>query len=198
MKTLAKPVSKRIKVEFSRYEVTQRLLVRVGQLNHNITSRMSMWSAGYTVREIKPLSVEKAVKEGSEFVGEFFVLGVSIGTLLFEYNRSLNKEAEKAEKKRAEAAAERKDLQRKLHALDLRLQALEEVVQANSQSIFSVLQGSTEFKPPPKAKLVQIVDDDVDLSEDEEEKPTDKSTSTSTTHVEKTRSIDSSKRWWWP
>lgn len=158
---------------------------------------MSIWSAGYTVREIKPLAEEKALKEGSAFVGEFFVLGVSIGTVLFEYNRSLGKEAEKAELKRAEAAAERKDLQRKLHALDLRLQALEETVQANSQSIFSVLQGSSTFKPPQKAKSVQIVDDDIDLSDDEEEHPTKDRSSTTKADVVEIRSKDSPKRWWW-
>jgi Optic atrophy 3 protein (OPA3) len=37
VKTLAKPISNRIRHEFSQYEVTQRLLVRIGQLNHSLT-----------------------------------------------------------------------------------------------------------------------------------------------------------------
>jgi optic atrophy 3 protein len=169
VKTLAKPVSKRIKTEFSKYEVTQRLLVRIGQLNHNITSRMEIWSAGYKIRTISPIAEEKALKEGTEFVGEFFVLSVSITLVILEYNRSAQKEAEKADGRRAVAAAERKELQRKLRALDLRLHALEHTVEKNSQSIFAVLHGGAHYKPPPKGKLVKIVDDDIDFSDDDDD-----------------------------
>jgi optic atrophy 3 protein len=169
VKTLAKPVSKRIKTEFSKYEVTQRLLVRIGQLNHSVTSRMEIWSAGYKIRTISPLAEEKALKDGAEFVGEFFVLSVSLTLVLLEYNRSAQKEAEKAEGRRAEAVAERKELQRKLRALDLRLHALENTVEKNSQSIFAVLHGGGKYKPPPKGKLVKIVDDDIDFSDDDDD-----------------------------
>jgi optic atrophy 3 protein len=173
VKTLAKPVSKRIKTEFSKYEVTQRLLVRIGQLYHGFTSRMEIWSAGYKIRTINPIAEEKALKDGAEVVGESFVLGVSVTLVVFEYNRSAKKEAEKIERQQAEAAAERKELQRKLRALDLRLHALERTVEKNSRSMFAVLHGGTPYKPPPKGKLVQIVDDDIDFSDDDDDEDDD-------------------------
>jgi optic atrophy 3 protein len=169
VKTLAKPVSKRIKTEFSKYEVTQRLLVRIGQLYHGFTSRMEIWSAGYKIRTINPIAEEKALKDGAEVVGESFVLGVSVTLVVLEYNRSAKKEAEKIERQQAEAAAERKELQRKLRALDLRLHALERTVEKNGRSMFAVLHGGTPYQPPPKGKLVQIVDDDIDFSDDDDD-----------------------------
>eukprot|EP00566_Odontella_aurita_P017452 CAMPEP_0113588578 /NCGR_PEP_ID=MMETSP0015_2-20120614/35595_1 /TAXON_ID=2838 /ORGANISM="Odontella" /LENGTH=273 /DNA_ID=CAMNT_0000494471 /DNA_START=66 /DNA_END=888 /DNA_ORIENTATION=- /assembly_acc=CAM_ASM_000160 len=60
VKTLAKPLAKRIKHDFSRFPVTQTLLIRVGQTTHALTSRLTIWSAGYKVRSITPLEQEKA------------------------------------------------------------------------------------------------------------------------------------------
>jgi Optic atrophy 3 protein (OPA3) len=117
---------------------------------------MTIWSAGYKVRSIPDLPEDKAVQIGSEFVGESFILVVSAATVLFEYNRSKEKEELKAEQKRAEAAAEQHALQLKLHALDVRLQALEQVVESNSQSIFTYLQGGKQYVPPSAEQLVPI------------------------------------------
>lgn len=133
VKTLAKPLSKRIKHEFSRYEVTQRFLISIGQATHQITSRMTIWSAGYKVRSIKPLEEEKALSTGAEFVGETFVLLVSGGTVVWEYNRSKAKEIQSAEEKRQVATNERRALQAKLHALDVRVQALENAALATER-----------------------------------------------------------------
>ncbi|EEC45364.1 predicted protein, partial [Phaeodactylum tricornutum CCAP 1055/1] len=138
VKTLAKPLSKRIKHEFSRYPVTQRLLINIGQTSHQFSSRMTIWSAGYKVRSITPLEEEKAMKEGAELVGETFILSVSVGWLLWEYNRSKEKENDKESKRRAASKAERDSLQAKLHALDARLKALEVVVKANSESLLNL------------------------------------------------------------
>lgn len=128
VKSLAKPVSKRIKHEFSRYPPTYALLHKLGQVSHQLTSRLTIWSAGYKVRSITALPEDKAVQIGSELVGESFILAVSAMTVLYEYNRGREKDAAKAEAKRAEAATERRELQRQLHALDVRLKALETFV----------------------------------------------------------------------
>ena len=169
IKTLAKPVSKRIKHEFSRYAATQRLLYAIGQTSHQVTSRLTIWSAGYKVRSIPDLPEDKAVQIGSEFVGESFILVVSAATVLYEYNRSKEKEEAKAEQKRTEEAAKRRELQLQLHALDVRLQALEQVVESNSQSIFAYLQsgvGKKQYKPPNANELVPIT---LDSSEQDSE-----------------------------
>ena len=134
IKTLAKPLSKRIKHEFSRYHFTQQILIGIGQTSHAVTSRLTIWSAGYRVRSITPLEPEKAMSTGAEFVGESFILLVSGGTVVWEYNRSKEKERKKEAKIREEARQQREALKAKLVSLDKRIQALEEVVDANSHS----------------------------------------------------------------
>lgn len=125
VKTLAKPVSKRIKHEFNRTQPTRQFLNNIGQASHQVTSRLTIWSAGYKVKQITQLPTEEAIKIGSEFVGESFVLIVSAATVLYEYNRSKEKEEKKSTKKLEEAEAERAALQEQLHAINVRLLALE-------------------------------------------------------------------------
>ncbi|CAB9500738.1 atrophy 3 protein homolog [Seminavis robusta] len=160
IKTLAKPVSKRIKKDFSRFEQTRRMLVGIGQLSNQVTSRMAIWSEGYTVRKINPLSDDKALTTGADLVGETFVLSVSVGTVIWEYNRSAEKARLKEEKLRATAKAERDALQANFLALDERLKALEEVVQYNSQSILNV--GGKRLPQPRNTVLIRISDEDDD------------------------------------
>lgn len=120
---------------------------------------MTIWSAGYKVRSIPELPEEKAVQIGSEFVGESFILVVSAATVLYEYNRSKEKEDRKAEQKLRDAQAERHELQLQLHALDVRLHALEQVVESNSQSVFAYLArgaGGKQYVPPAAYELVPI------------------------------------------
>lgn len=123
---------------------------------------MQIWSAGYKVRSIKPLDTEKALQLGSELLSEGFVFSVGAGLVIWEYNRSneksQKKEAEKLEKQKAENAA----LQAKLHSLDLRLIAVENVVKENSKSILNIAMKRPIYVEPPSSELVPIVDDGVE------------------------------------
>ena len=133
IKTLSKPLSKRIKHEFSKSTTGTSLLEGMGQASHNITSRMTIWSAGYKVRNIQPLPSDKAIQMGSELVGESFVLFVSAGVIICEYQRSKFKEMEKAEQASAKAAQERYELQQQLHAIHTRMEAMELTISALQQ-----------------------------------------------------------------
>lgn len=147
IKTLSKPLSKRIKHDFSRYELGQRVLIGIGQASHTVTSRMTIWSAGYKVRSITPLEDSKALSVGADFVGESVVLLVSSGTIVWEYNRSREKERQKQLKIREEARAQREALQAKLLTLDKRLKALEDVVKNHRQSILRIGGGKEYVEP---------------------------------------------------
>jgi optic atrophy 3 protein len=169
VKTLAKPVSKRIKHDFSRNVYTKQMLITIGQATHSITSRMTIWSAGYTVRSITPLEVEAALTRGADFVGEAFVLFVSGSMVVWEYNRSATKDRLKEEARRAESRAERNALQLNFKALDARLRAVEEVVQYNSQSIFNV-SGKHYVEPEQrKLELVPISEEEKEIAQRQQE-----------------------------
>ena len=151
MKTLAKPLSKRIKHDFSRYELTRGMLVSVGQASHQITSRMTIWSSGYQVRSVPRLEEATALKTGAEFVGEAFIVVVSGGIIVWEYNRSSESNKRKEAKRRADEKAERDALHAKLDALDIRLLGLEESLQKlqdESSSSSSALDGTRTTTNP--------------------------------------------------
>jgi hypothetical protein len=171
VKTLAKPLSKRIKHEFSRYSLTQSFLIGLGQGSHQITSRMTIWSAGYRVRRITPLEEDKALSTGAEFVGEGFILLVSGGLVVWEYNRGNEKSRVKEEKIRQTATEERNALQAKLKSLDVRVHALEDAAVAakeqerKDESLLSTrILGSRQpkqtYQAPNPSEIVPIDEDD--------------------------------------
>jgi hypothetical protein len=189
IKSLAKPLSKRIKHDFSRYQVTQNLLVGIGQASHSITSRMTIWSAGYRVRSITPLEREKAISLGAEITGEVFLLGVSGFWLVWEYDRGKEKERTKEEERRANSKQERDALQAKLNALNVRLKALEVVVKTNSRSLLNL---GERYVPPNSKDIVPIEDNDAEHAQNE--KATDKSS------LPQTQASDPPSKTWlrWP
>mmetsp|Transcript_46546 Transcript_46546/g.113369 ORF Transcript_46546/g.113369 Transcript_46546/m.113369 type:complete len:235 (-) Transcript_46546:1719-2423(-) len=217
VKTLAKPLSKRIKHDFSRFDSTKRLLVWIGQTNHTVTSYMQIWSSGYRVRNIKPLESEKALKDGAEFVGESFIFSVSVGLLLWEYNRSAEISKQKSEKKRQEIKKEQARLQAKLHALDVRLKAVEDTVKEQTDSLLGItvpivqpIGRRKKYQPPPEAELVDIdapissLDDDNDDDDEKKKNAIDiekglSQGSNNTQHQQPTSLVDNSThdRPWW-
>jgi hypothetical protein len=133
VKTLSKHLSKRIKHDSFRSTTTQGMLIGIGQMTHIITNRLTVWSAGYKVTSIKPLESDEALKRGAEFLGESVVFLTAGGVIIWEYSSSKVKE----ETHHEVLQKERDELQQKLHALDVRLHALEKVVKANTQSVLN-------------------------------------------------------------
>jgi len=97
IKTLSKPLSKRIKHDFSRSTTTQGMLIGIGQMTHSITTRLTVWSAGYKVTSIKPLESDEALKRGAEFLGESIVFLTAGGVIIWEYSSTKAKEKIKEE-----------------------------------------------------------------------------------------------------
>lgn len=154
IKTLSKPVAKRIKRDFARYATTQQILVGLGQSTHRLTTRMTIWSEGFKVRSIPPLEEKEAIQKGADLLGETIVFGVSVGVVVWEYNRSNEKAKAKEEKRLLEIEAENDDMEEKLHSLDLRIEALEKVVKAQNNSLY--LYSGQRYVEPPKDELKPI------------------------------------------
>jgi hypothetical protein len=169
VKTLAKPLSKSVKHQFSRFDATKNLLIGIGQTNHRITSRMTIWASGYRVRSIAPLEEEKALQDGAEFIGEAFVFTVSGTVIVLEYNRSSKAEEAKREKKRLALQEQNTTLQAKLRALDVRLKAVEKTVQTQGDTLLgiSMIGGKGKYVAPSSRHLVPIVDDEDDDDDEE-------------------------------
>jgi len=117
IKTLAKPAAKKIKLECSRFEPTQNLLVGIGQATHIVTSRMTIWSEGYTVRTIKPLQRDTAMTRGAELVGEGFIFLVAGGLVVLEYNKKTDED----DKKKVVAKEKIENMVARIEALEQRI-----------------------------------------------------------------------------
>lgn len=90
-------MAKRVKTSFKQYELSKAMLVSIGQFTHITTTRMTIWSEGYKVRSIKPLEKEAALSAGADFIGEAFIFGVGGAIVVWEYNRSKEKDRCKEE-----------------------------------------------------------------------------------------------------
>merc|ERR1719464_226872 len=107
------------------------------------------------------------MKDGAEFVGEAFVLTVSASIVIWEYNRSAQKHIEKNEQKRERIRADQSVLQAKLHALDIRIKAVEDLIKKQQNlddkgilERVATVSKKPKYVEPPKEELVPIVDDD--------------------------------------
>ena len=101
------------------------------------------------------------MKDGAEFVGETFIFGVSVALVVAEYTRSQNSALKKAEAQREKHRQETAALNAKLHALDIRLKAVENVVEQNAASILVL--GGPKYVKPPSEELVPIIGDDDEI-----------------------------------
>ena len=126
IKTLAKPASRSIKTQFSRYELSKHMLISIGQATNSITSRLTIMSAGYRVRNVKPLKDEDALTKGADFIGEFFLFLVGGGLVVYEYDKSNSKDILKEKERKDALDKTRKDLQNEIDELNHRISLLEE------------------------------------------------------------------------
>ena len=152
VKTLAKPLSKQIKHEFSRYEVTQRLLRGIGETAHQLTSRLTIWSAGYRVRDVKALEPEKALHDGSELLGEGFIFLATGTWVVYEYNKSNEKSKEKEAAQKAVLLQERQEILSQIEGLSNRLNHVEkslDTTQESLQKLVSLQLYYNGLQPPP-------------------------------------------------
>ena len=159
IKTLAKPAAKRIKHEFSKSQSSSQFLITLGQAAHSVTSRMTIWSEGYTVRKIAPLEPDKALQQGSELVGEFFVFFVAGSIVVWEYKRSKAKEETKEQQKLEKEKAESERLETKLHSYNDRILALEEAIHEQKNTITrlnDLLQPKIEIESKSERKWWQL------------------------------------------
>ena len=151
---------------------------------------MTMWSSGYTVRHISPIEEGAALSQGAELFSESFILFVSGGIVVYEYNRSSEKEKAKEESRLQQITDEAARLQAKLNSLDKRLVSLEEYAKANRRALVLGVGIGTNGKYVEPGEVVPINDEEVGGKAPKSKGP-----------APVMNSPDASQRswrWWWP
>jgi hypothetical protein len=95
VKTLAKPLSNRLKLEAEKNSKFSNLCIEAGQQSHIIMSKMNVFASGYRVLKVKALPETEALTNGISIVSEAIVYFLSGTLIVLEYNRSERKNAMK-------------------------------------------------------------------------------------------------------
>ncbi|KAG8749916.1 hypothetical protein FRC12_013163 [Ceratobasidium sp. 428] len=93
IRTLAKPISARLKHQAERHESFRKICVSWAQWAHRNEVRLRTGIMGETAKNIKPLSETRAVQNGAESLAEAFLFSVAAGLILAEAWRSNRSEA---------------------------------------------------------------------------------------------------------
>ena len=111
IKSISKPISKKIKDYAQDHKQFKTWCGSIGNFFNSITHKVNVRIAGGKQIKLKPLAEAEAVSIGADYVGEGFVLSVSVGLLVAEYaRRDYIKDIEKKEKiKQKEKKREKKE-----------------------------------------------------------------------------------------
>lgn len=142
IKTVSKPVSKRLKSQAEASERFRDLCITVGRFMNRATHLINVRLAGGRELRMKPLGEQEAVSRGAEVVGEGFVYATSVLLLVGEYaRRDYIKDlesSEKARKKQQRRKAKDADLREKFAAMQAEIDTLREELRELRESSKSV------------------------------------------------------------
>ncbi|KAJ4703557.1 Optic atrophy 3 protein (OPA3) [Melia azedarach] len=149
LKTLSKPVAAKLKQQAAIHPRFRQFIISMAQANHRITTRMQRRIYSHaTDAEIRPLNEEKAVQDAVDLIGEIFIFTVGGAAVIFEVQRSANKEAKKEEIRIQELEELRQrdeSLAREVELLRQKLEELEQLAKSRGLSgIFSFKHATTE------------------------------------------------------
>ncbi|CAI9089290.1 OLC1v1023843C3 [Oldenlandia corymbosa var. corymbosa] len=103
LKTLCKPIAKRIKKEAGFHPQFRLVITNLAQANHRLTTKLQRRIYGHaTDVAIRPLNEEKAVQAAADLLGELFVFTVAGAAVIMEVQRSSRAEARKEALRRQE------------------------------------------------------------------------------------------------
>lgn len=131
LKTICKPIAKRIKKEAGRNPQFRHSIINFAQLNHRFKTKLQRRIYGHAIdAAIRPLNEDKAVQAAADLVGELFVFTVAGIAVILEVQRSSKSEARKEALRRQELETLRQrdeDLSREIEMLKHKINEIEQV-----------------------------------------------------------------------
>ncbi|CAM9139655.1 unnamed protein product [Chrysoparadoxa australica] len=162
VKTMVKPLAKKIKKEATEHPRIGSALGQLGQSVHFATTWLRIRAQGHAVASIKPLDPPVAISRGGELLSEAFVYSTAIGLMAWEYRGSAIASKEKEAKANWEKAEQARKLKEDLEAVHKRLDAMEGKLYG-SQGIWGLGLGiigkrkRNQIKSPPACEAVVSV-----------------------------------------
>ncbi|KAF8261420.1 optic atrophy 3-like protein [Lactarius quietus] len=122
IRTLAKPISSRIKTQAREHERFRNLCTSLAQTLYRYENRLRTGLLGEPTRHVRPLSETRAIENGANFLAEGFLFAVAAALILGESWRSARSEA----RRRAGVGDKLEGLQVRVGELVERLERLED------------------------------------------------------------------------
>ncbi|KAL7607200.1 OPA3-like protein [Lactuca sativa] len=131
LKTICKPIAKRIKKEAGRHPQFRHAIINFAQANHRFRTKLQRHIYGHAIdAAIRPLNEEKAVQAAADLLGELFVFTVAGTAVILEVQRSSKSEARKEALRKQELETLRQrdeDLAKQIEMLKYKLDEIEQV-----------------------------------------------------------------------
>mmetsp|Transcript_30937 Transcript_30937/g.48493 ORF Transcript_30937/g.48493 Transcript_30937/m.48493 type:complete len:225 (-) Transcript_30937:1125-1799(-) len=134
IRSAAKPIASVIKGRAKTSPFFKDACTVSAQQMHQLEMRLNMYMRGQTVRKVKDLNQEVAVKNGAEILGEAIMLGIATAVLLVEHHRST-----------ADSARKKADQEQKFGAIESRLLGLESLMKTTEEENVELLRADTTF-----------------------------------------------------
>jgi optic atrophy 3 protein len=149
IKTISKPLSKRIKEIAKESTIFRGHCQKVGNFFNSLTHNVNVRLAGGRQIKLKPLAESEAVSIGAEYVGEGFILGVSVSLLVGEYARRDHIKGLESIKKAKQKQQRRNQ---KDAALSAQFACMEEKLLALRKQVLE-LEAKTQAQTPAQTKV---------------------------------------------
>jgi optic atrophy 3 protein len=139
IRTVTKPFANQIAGQAKHNEFLSKRCASIGQVIHQVMTRINVVSSGYRFVGVKPLPTEEAIAKGASFMSETIIFGVAGAVTTFEWLRTEDQKAKKEAEKAIKSAQEKKDLLDRLTKIEKRLDALAEIEETRQNK--SILKG---------------------------------------------------------
>lgn len=93
---MSKPLSTALKSRAAKSPSFNKFCTSFGQISHKFVSSVNIIASGYKVVKIKPLEPEEASSAGISMMSDLLIMGGLAGIMIYEYQRSEEKNAAKA------------------------------------------------------------------------------------------------------
>jgi len=129
VKTISKPVGMFFKAQAQKHAKLSLVFEGVGQKMHYVQSRINVFASGYKFVGVKPLPAEQALNDGVGTMSEMLVMSISATIVIYEYQKSVIKDRDKANALNAEKQTQRFLTEQRFKDIEQRLMHMEALLE---------------------------------------------------------------------
>eukprot|EP00808_Paulinella_micropora_P016857 g2989.t1 len=140
VKTVVKPLAKRIKTAAEKEGSLRRYCIQYGQFHHRVESSLTLRLAGHHATRIKPLADDKAMALGADVFSEALIYVVGSLAIVYELRRKDKEDSVKKAKQQAQEQREQKELSDRFRRIEDECTRLRTCVEQQTEQLTALTQ----------------------------------------------------------